>query len=80
MSRSPPGASFSCRAPSRCTGLDASTTPFIAWISATLPPSRRSGQTNGTTSSEKALPTSASPATGRAFSSAWNSQVFAQRS
>ena len=56
-----------------------STRRRIACTSATKPARPAAGQTNGATASTYSLPSARSPATGRALSSAWNSQVLAHR-
>ena len=52
----------------------------IAWTSSTNPSRCEADHTIGPTSSAYSAPSAASPATGRALSSAWNSHVFAHRS
>ncbi len=52
----------------------------IAWTSSTKPSRCEADQTIGPTSSTYSSPSATSPATGRALSSAWNSQVLAHRS
>jgi hypothetical protein len=49
----------------------------IAWVSATKFSRSAAVQTSGATMSTKSWPSARSPALGRAFSMAWNSQVLA---
>jgi glutamate-ammonia-ligase adenylyltransferase len=78
-SRRPPGPSFSWRSASR-DGSCSSTRRRIACTSSTKCSRSAARQTKGATASTYASPRVRSPATGRAFSSAWNSHVFAHRS
>ena len=52
----------------------------IAWVSSTNPSRSTALHTIGWTMATYCLPSSRSPATARALSSAWNSQVLAHRS
>ena len=52
----------------------------IAWTSLTKPSRSAALHTIGSTISTYSRPSARSPATGRALSSAWNSQVLAHRS
>ena len=79
MSRRPPGPSFSSR-PACRAGSDCSTLRRIAWVSSTKRSRCAACHTIGPMASVYAFPSAMSPATGLAFSSAWNSQVFAHRS
>ena len=77
-SRSPPGPSFSSRS-TWAAGMASTTRRRICCTSGTKFSRSAACQTSGATASWYASPSAVSPATGRALSSAWNSQVFAQR-
>ena len=64
----------------RSAGMWSSTRRRIAWTSSTKPSRSAADHTIGPITSTYSRPSARSPATGRALSSAWNSQVFAQRS
>ncbi|CAM5674621.1 hypothetical protein SRIMM317S_00114 [Streptomyces rimosus subsp. rimosus] len=78
-SRSPPGPSFSSRS-TWAAGMFSTTRRRICRTSLTKFSRSETCQTSGVTAATYSLPSSASPAIGRAFSRAWNSQVLDQRS
>ena len=78
-SRSPPTPSLSCRSAS-AAGTWPSTRRRIACESSTKCSRVTALHTNGCVISTYSRPSASSPASGRALSSAWNSQVLAQRS
>ena len=78
MSRSPPGPSLSCR-PATAAGSVPITRRRIACTSETKFSRWAACQTSGPMAATYSAPSAASPATGLAFSSAWNSHVCAQR-
>ena len=78
-SRRPPGPSLSCTSTSP-GGMFSVTRSRIRCTDSTKPSRAALDHTLGATPATKRSPSSRSPASGRALSSAWNSQSFAQRS
>ena len=76
VSRSPPTPSLISRSAS-LAGIREMTRFLMARTSGRNPGRCAASHTSGDTMSQKACPSSRSPAAGRAFRRAWNSQFFA---